>query len=127
FIIGLVPAALLALLDGGMTDMLWVVITYSVLNFTMQTIIQPKLTADAVGLSPVVACLSLTLWALVVGPLGAILAVPLTLAAKAFLVDAHPEARWINAFLITDSDARKFLRERKKPPARGKPPIAPPA
>src|SRR5699024_5084090 len=58
--------------------------------------------------------LSLTLWTLVVGPLGAILAVPLTLAAKAMLVDAHPEARWINAFLVTDPDARKYLREQAK-------------
>lgn len=133
FVIGLVPAALLALLDGGMSDMLWVIVTYSVLNFTIQTIIQPKVTGDAVGLSPVVSFLSLTLWTLVVGPLGAILAVPLTLAAKTFLVDAHPEARWINAFLVTDPDARKFLRAGKNrtkrttlPTAPPPPPIAPP-
>src|SRR5699024_1011069 len=47
-------------------------------------------------------------WTIVVGPLGTILAIPLTLAAKTFLVDAHPEARWINAFLVTDTDARKL-------------------
>lgn len=126
FVIGLVPAALLALLDGGMSDMLWVIVIYSVLNFTIQTIVQPKVTGDAVGLSPVVSFLSLTLWTLVVGPLGAILAVPLTLAAKAFLVDAHPEARWINAFLVTDPDAKKFLRSTRKRPERKKPPVAPP-
>lgn len=111
FVIGLVPAALLALLNGGLSDMVWVIVIYCVLNFTLQTIVQPKVTGDAVGLSPVVSFLSLTLWTLVIGPLGAILAVPLTLAAKAMMVDAHPEARWINAFLITDPDARRSLHE----------------
>src|SRR5699024_10950790 len=111
FVIGLVPAALLALLDGGVSDMVWVIVAYGVLNFTVQTIIQPKVTGDAVGLSLVVSFLSLTLWSLIVGPLVAILAVPLTLAAKAMLVDAHPEARWINAFLVTDNDARRVLRK----------------
>ncbi|SEE63449.1 AI-2E family transporter [Ruania alba] len=107
FVLGLIPPALIALLDGGVTDMIWVIVAYTVLNFTVQTIIQPKVTGDAVGLSPAVSFLSLTFWTLVVGPLGAILAVPLSLAAKAALVDAHPSARWINAFLVTDSEAKK--------------------
>lgn len=107
FVIGLFPAALLALLNGGVSDMVWVVVVYCLLNFTIQVILQPKVTGEAVGLSPLVSFLSLTFWTIVVGPLGAILAIPLTLAAKTFLVDAHPEARWINAFLVTDADAEK--------------------
>lgn len=107
FVIGLIPAALLALLEGGLSDMVWVIVAYSFLNFTIQVILQPKVTGEAVGLSPVVSFLSLTFWTIVVGPLGAILAIPLTLAAKTFLVDAHPDARWINAFLVTDADAEK--------------------
>ncbi|WP_163544073.1 AI-2E family transporter [Occultella kanbiaonis] len=109
FVLGLIPPALIALVDGGVSQMIWVIVVYSVLNFTVQTIIQPKVTGDAVGLSPVVSFLSLTFWTLVVGPLGAILAVPLTLFAKAVLVDAHPASRWISAYLITDAEARKQL------------------
>jgi AI-2 transport protein TqsA len=109
FVLGLIPPALIALVDGGVSEMIWVIVTYSVLNFTVQTIIQPKVTGDAVGLSPVVSFLSLAFWTLVVGPLGAILAVPLTLFAKAILVDAHPESRWISAYLVTDAEARKQL------------------
>ncbi|WP_154796028.1 AI-2E family transporter [Occultella kanbiaonis] len=109
FVLGLIPPALIALVDGGLSQMIWVIVVYSVLNFTVQTIIQPKVTGDAVGLSPVVSFLSLTFWTLVVGPLGAILAVPLTLFAKAVLVDAHPASRWISAYLVTDAEARKQL------------------
>src|SRR5699024_7786546 len=108
FVIGLIPAALLALLEGGLSSMIWVIAAYSFLNFTIQVLLQPKVAGEAVGLSSVVSFLSLTFWTIVVGPLGAILAIPLTLAAKTFLVDAHPEARWINAFLVTDTDARKL-------------------
>ncbi|UFU06039.1 AI-2E family transporter [Ruania halotolerans] len=113
FVIGLIPPALIALLEGGLTDMLWVVVAYTVLNFTIQTIIQPKVTGDAVGLSPTVSFLSLAFWTVVVGPLGAILAVPLTLAAKSTLVDAHPSARWINAFLVTDNEAKRAKRAQR--------------
>ncbi|WP_244928476.1 hypothetical protein [Nocardioides sp. W7] len=34
------------------------------------------------------------LWTWVVGPIGALLAVPLTLLAKALLVEADPRTRW---------------------------------
>lgn len=101
FVLGLVPPALLALLDSGPVTMVWVIVIYSVVNFTIQSLIQPKFTGDAVGLSPTVTFLSLVFWALVMGPLGALLAVPLTLFAKAVLVDADPAARWANAFLVT--------------------------
>ena len=38
--------------------------------------------------------LSLVFWTWVVGPLGALLAVPLTLLTKALLVEADPRTRW---------------------------------
>ncbi|WP_211489640.1 AI-2E family transporter [Georgenia thermotolerans] len=101
FVLGLVPPALVALLDGGVSSMLWVVALYSVINFTIQSIIQPKITGDVVGLSPTVTFVSLVFWALVVGPLGALLAVPLTLFFKAVLIDPDPGARWVDAFLVT--------------------------
>jgi len=99
FVIGLVPPAILALLDGGWSSMLAVVAVYCVLNVTIQTFIQPRYVGDAVGLSPTVTFLSLTLWTFVLGSLGALLAVPMTLLARAILVDADSRAGWANAFI----------------------------
>ncbi|MFH5821155.1 AI-2E family transporter [Georgenia sp. AZ-5] len=107
FVLGLVPPALIGLLDGGVGTMVWVVVVYSVINFSIQSIVQPKITGDVVGLSPTVTFVSLVFWALVVGPLGALLAVPLTLFFKAVLIDADPSARWVNAFLVTASAAEE--------------------
>jgi predicted PurR-regulated permease PerM len=99
FVIGLVPPAILALLEGGWTSMLAVVAVYCVLNVVIQTFIQPRYVGDAVGLSPTVTFLSLTLWTFVLGSLGALLAVPMTLLARAILIDADPSANWANAFI----------------------------
>lgn len=102
FILGLVPPALIALLDGDWQKMVWVIVLYSVINFSMQQIVQPKVTGDAVGLNTTVTFLSLMVWASIIGALGAILAVPLTLLFKALFIDSDPRTRWINVFLSTD-------------------------
>jgi AI-2 transport protein TqsA len=99
FIIGLVPPALLGLLDGGPTTMLVVIVVYSAINVIIQSVIQPKFVGDAVGLSTTLTFLSLLFWAWAIGPLGAILAVPLTLLAKALLIDIDPATRWADVLL----------------------------
>ncbi|MBF6160490.1 AI-2E family transporter [Nocardia cyriacigeorgica] len=99
FIIGLVPPALLALLDGGPLAMVWVIVVYSVINFVIQSIIQPKFVGDAVGLSVTVTFLSLVFWSWVLGALGALLAIPLTLLVKALLLDIDPSTRWVDALI----------------------------
>jgi AI-2 transport protein TqsA len=99
FVIGLVPPALLALLDGGWRRMLLVIIVYIVLNTVFTSIIQPYFVGDAVGVSVSVTFLGLLLWGWVLGPLGAVLAVPTTLLIKAILIDSDPRADWARALV----------------------------
>ena len=99
FVIGLVPPALLALLEGGPDLMLAVIVLYCVVNFVIQSIIQPKVVGDAVGLSTTMSFLSLVFWAWVLGPVGALLAIPLTLLAKCLLIDIDPASRWIRPLI----------------------------
>lgn len=102
FVLGVIPPALLALLDGGVGKMIAVLVVYSVLNLVIQVIIQPKFTGDAVGVTTTVSFLSLAFWAFILGPLGALLALPATLFAKTMLVDADPRSRWLNALLAAN-------------------------
>lgn len=102
FIIGLVPPALVALLDGGVGAAIAVVVVYSLLNVVVQTIIQPRFTGDAVGISGTVAFISLIFWAYLMGPLGALLAIPATLFLKSVLVDNSVPASWVNALISSD-------------------------
>jgi predicted PurR-regulated permease PerM len=79
--------------------MVAVIVAYCVINFILQSVIQPKFVGDAVGLSTSITFLSLVFWAFVLGPLGALLAVPLTLLVKAVLVDADPRNAWLAPLL----------------------------
>ena len=99
FILGLVPPALLGLLDGGVKTMILVIVAYMAINVVIQSFIQPKFLGDAVGLSTTATFLSLIVWAWVLGPLGALLAIPLSLLAKAILIDSDPNATWATALI----------------------------
>lgn len=112
FILGVIPPALIALLDGGVGPAVAVVVVYTVINIIVQTIIQPRFTGDAVGISAAVAFLSLVVWAYVLGTLGALLAIPATLFVKSLLLDNSVPASWVNA-LVTSSpkqDKPAFVR-----------------
>ena len=107
FIIGLVPPAVLGLLVGGPKTMVAVIIIYGGLNFVVQSLIQPRFIGDAVGLSITVTFLALVLWAWLLGPLGAILAIPMTLLAKALLVEHRPARQMGGCAPAGDPDGRQ--------------------
>ncbi len=102
FVIGLVPVSILGLLEGGVGLMLAVIAVYSLINVVIQSVIQPKVVGDAVGLSATLSFLSLVFWAWVLGPVGALLAIPLSLLVKALFVDIDPSTSWLKP-LIGDS------------------------
>ena len=103
FVIGVIPPAILALLEGCPGLMIAVIAVYSILNVVIQSVIQPKVVGDTVGLSTTLSFFSLVFWTWVIGPLGAILAIPLTLFGKALLLDSDPRLRWLRP-LISNRD-----------------------
>jgi predicted PurR-regulated permease PerM len=111
FLIGLVPPAIMGLLVGGPGLAITVIVVYCVVNFIIQSVLQPKFVGDAVGLTTTVSFLSLVVWAFILGPIGAILAVPASLFFKAILVDEDPAAQWLELFL---GDKPVFDKPRKK-------------
>jgi len=103
FIIGVIPPTLIALMEHGPGTALTVVIVYSVVNFVIQTLIQPRIVGNQVGLSGTVAFLSLVFWAMIFGGIGAVLAVPLTLLVRAIFIDVVPERAWISRLISSDN------------------------
>ncbi|HYP73509.1 MAG TPA: AI-2E family transporter, partial [Microbacterium sp.] len=95
FVIGLIPPALLALVVGGWPLMLAVIAIYCVVNVTLQVLVQPKFVSDAVDLSLTLSFFSVIFWTFVIGPLGAILSIPLTLLVRALLLDGDPGSWWL--------------------------------
>ena len=99
FVIGVIPPALIGLLEGGPGLMIGVIVVYSVVNLIIQSVIQPRYVGEAVGLSTTLTFVSLVFWTFVLGPLGALLAVPMSLLFKAILVEADPTARWLDPLI----------------------------
>jgi AI-2 transport protein TqsA len=116
FVIGVIPPALIALFDSGPDLMIWVIVVYCVINFVIQSVIQPRVVGSTVGLSPLLTFLSLVFWTWVVGPVGALLAVPLTLLTKALLIEADPRTRWALP-LIAGTPAASVEPETQAAPA----------
>ncbi|WP_226344248.1 AI-2E family transporter [Agilicoccus flavus] len=104
FLLGIVPPALMALLANDPRTALIVIVAYCVINFIVQSVIQPKFNGDAVGVTATLSLLSLLFWAWVLGPLGALLALPATLLCKNLLIDIDPRTQWLNAFLASDPE-----------------------
>lgn len=108
FWLGVLPPAVLALLVGGPRLLIIVVLIYLVLNFVFTSLLQPRFVGDAVGLSITVTFVALVFWGWLLGPVGAVLAVPMTLLVKALLVDSDPNAGWMNALLGSPAAVRRL-------------------
>jgi AI-2 transport protein TqsA len=118
FVLGVVPPALLGLLAGGWGELIAIVVVYSLLNFVVQTLIQPRFVGDSVGLSMTVTFVALLFWGWVLGALGALLAIPLTLLVKALLVDVDPRGHWLDALLREEPRAPRTMRAKRRMHAR---------
>lgn len=97
-IIAAIPPLLLAVVQHGITAALLVIIGYVVINIVVGNVIEPRYMGKRLGLSPLVVLLSLILWGWVLGPVGMLLSVPLTMIVKIAL-EATDELRWIAILL----------------------------
>lgn len=109
FVLGLLPPAILALVVGGWPLMLAVIALYSVANVLLQVLIQPKFVSDAVSLSLTLSFASVLFWTFIIGPLGAILAIPLTLLVRALILERDPNMNWLR-WLSGDNAATEHGR-----------------
>ncbi len=97
-IIAAVPPVLLAMIQLGPWPALLVVLGYVVVNVVVGTILEPRYMGKGLGLSTLVVFLSLVFWGWVLGPVGMLLSVPLTIAVKIAL-DSNESTRWIAIML----------------------------
>jgi predicted PurR-regulated permease PerM len=95
FVLGLIPPAVLAFVVGGWPLLLAVIAIYCVVNVVLQVLVQPKFVSDAVDLSLTLSFFSVVFWTFVIGPLGAILSIPLTLFVRTLVLEGDPGSLWL--------------------------------
>ncbi len=96
-IAGIVPT-LFVLVDQGPIEALWVALAFLVVNFLIGNLLEPRIMGEGLGLSTFVVFLSLVFWGFVLGPIGMLLAVPLTMAIKIAL-GSDERTKWISVLL----------------------------
>ncbi len=79
FIVALIPPVLMAYAQYGLQTALIVLVGFIVINGGVQNFYQPKVMGDRLSISPVVVFIGLFVWGFLLGGIGAILAVPMTL------------------------------------------------
>ena len=97
-ILAAAPVVLLAASELGVGQSLIVALGYVALSFALVTVIEQRLTERSFELSTPVVFLSLVFWSWAFGPVGVLLAAPLTVIAKTVLLHSE-DARWLAAFL----------------------------
>ncbi|MEL0632465.1 AI-2E family transporter [Pseudoalteromonas carrageenovora] len=97
-IIAAVPAVLLALITQGPLIAGLVGAGYLTINTVMGNIIEPKFMGKGLGLSTLVVFLSLIFWGWLLGTVGMLLSVPLTMIVKIAL-EASEEGKWVATML----------------------------
>lgn len=81
-IIAAIPAVLFSLIQLGPAKTVVVILIYIIVNMFVDMFVQPKLVGSKVGLSVLLVFLSVFFWGWVLGPIGMILSVPLTMIFK---------------------------------------------
>ena len=94
-VIAVIPPTLLAYLDSGLGTAAMVVIGYPI-NFAQDQFLQPVVMGSELNLSPLVVFIAVVVW--ILGPAGALLAVPLTVGLV-MLLEVFPSSRSFAALL----------------------------
>ena len=97
-IVAAIPALILAFIQFGIGSAVLVAVGYIVVNFIIGNVIEPRLMGRKFGLSTLVVFLSLIFWGALLGLVGAILSVPLTMTLK-FAFENNESTKWIAVLL----------------------------
>ncbi len=97
-ILAAVPAVLMALVQFDIGTALMVAGVYLFVNILIGSILEPRIMGQGLGLSTLVVFLSLIFWGWLLGPVGMLLSVPLTIMVK-IVLDAKEDTRWIATLL----------------------------
>jgi len=96
-IVAAIPGVLMTLLQFGYTDASLIMAGYIAINVSIGNIIEPNVMGQGLGLSPLVVFLSLIFWGWLLGPVGMILSVPLTMFIKIMMESSKC---WENAAIL---------------------------
>jgi len=112
-ILAAIPAVLLSLIQLGPAQAAISAMGFLLINSIIGSIIEPRAMGKGIGLSTLVVFLSLAFWGWVLGPVGMLLSVPLTMTVKIALGE-RDETRWIALLLGSNKEVSAYLNQQKR-------------
>lgn len=97
-IMAAIPAVALAVVDNGFQTAGLTALSYISINIAVGNFLEPRVMGDGMGLSPLIVVSSLVFWGWVLGPVGMVLAVPLTVILRITL-GSQPQTEWVAVLL----------------------------
>lgn len=98
FWLALIPPVLIAYSQYGLTTALIIFAGYVLINGTVANIVQPRVMGSSLRISPLIVFISVFVWASLLGSIGAILAIPLTMLIIAIL-GAFEQTAWLASLM----------------------------
>ena len=114
FVLAVIPPFLVTLLESGLWTAVVVLVLVIIFNTIVDSLIGPHFMSKSVGLSTLMVFLSLILWAWVLGGVGALIAVPMTLMVKLLFFDSYESTRPLSEFMSRSPLEEHRKRKRKK-------------
>lgn len=97
-VIAALPPVLLALIQLGFGYALATIAGFVIVNMGVGTFLEPRLLGKRLGMSPLVVFLSLIWWGWLLGTIGMLLSVPITMTIK-LAAESHPNQVWLATLL----------------------------
>ena len=104
-ILAAIPPMLLAGVQLGFGGLAATMSVFVAVNIVMGNVVEPRFMGRTLGLSTLVVFLSLVFWNWMLGPVGMLLSVPLTMTVKIAL-EANPATEWI-AHLLDPAESER--------------------
>ncbi len=88
--------------NGDLGQSLLLLAILQTIQILVGNVLQPRMQSDSLNIDPVVVLLSLGLWGVLLGPVGAFLSTPLTVTAMVILVQFQ-RTRWMAILLSANA------------------------
>nr|WP_321266263.1 AI-2E family transporter [uncultured Sulfurimonas sp.] len=112
-IIAAIPAVILTLVQLGSVSAFVVSSIYIGVNIIIGSVLEPKIMGKGLGLSTLVVFLSLVFWGWLLGIVGMLLSIPLTIMAK-IILDANENTKWIAVLLGTGENLKRVSKTKEQ-------------
>ena len=106
FYVAIIPPVLLTLLNQGLVRAIIFGVGYALINLFFDNVIAPRFLAEGLDLSVLVTFLAVIIWTWIFGPIGAFMALPLTVMVKKLLLEPFPQTQLV-ASLLGSGDENK--------------------